>query len=94
MPVLVEHAPCKEAGNGAGSQVPGQPCGLTNLPRGQSIGMLAEEGNNDATALLHIGSRAVSPEKVLVFAHLTSLAPYRHSRSNRAGLVAVYLTVC
>src|SRR5438093_1619428 len=69
VPALVEHPPCKEAGDGAGGQVPGQPCGLTNLPRGQSIGMLAEEGNNDATALLHIGSRAVSPETVLVIAH-------------------------
>jgi hypothetical protein len=55
--------------------------------------MLAEEGDNDTTALLHIGSRAVPPETVLVFAHITSLAPCRHSRSNRAGLVAVYVTV-
>ncbi len=94
MPALVKHPPCKEARDGASGQVPGQPSGLTNLPRRQPIGMLAEESDNEATALLYIGSRAVPPETLLVVAHATSLSPYRHSRSNLAGLVAVYMTVC
>jgi len=89
VPALVEHPPCKETGDGAGGQVLGYPGGLTNLPRRQPVWMLAEEGDNNATALLHIGSRAVPPETVLVFAHTTSLSPYRQSRSNRAGFVAV-----
>src|SRR5439155_20948638 len=87
VPALVEHPPGKEAGDGAGGQVPGQPCGLTNLPRGQSIGMLAEEGNNDATALLHIGSGAVSPETVLVIAHtgFACLSPSQPFKPRRIG---------
>ena len=44
-----------------GGQALGHPGGLTNLLRRQPVWMLAEQGDNDVTALLNIGacSRAV-----------------------------------
>jgi hypothetical protein len=56
--------------------------------------MLAEQGDNGATALLNIGacSRAVGGR--VCFAHTLSRSPHRQSRANLAGFVAVYLTVC
>ena len=87
VPALVEHPPGKEAGDGAGGQVLGQSSGLPNLPRGQSLGMLAEEGHNDAAALLHIDARAVSPETVLVGAHtgFACLSPPPPFKPRRIG---------
>jgi hypothetical protein len=55
MPTLMENAPCKESREGTGSQILGYPCGLTNLSRGQPLPMLAEQGDNDATAVLNLG---------------------------------------
>src|SRR6266446_10130908 len=53
--MFVDHASCKEPREGTFGQVLGQPCGLTNLSRRQPVRMLAEQGDNDATPLLHLG---------------------------------------
>ncbi len=72
VPVLVEDAPCKEAREGTGSQILGYPCGLPNLPRRHPVWMLAEEGDNDATALLNIGAGSRAVGERVCFAHTWS----------------------
>ena len=52
--MFVDHASCKEPREGTFGQVLGQPCCLTNLPRRQPVWMLAEQGDNDATAALYL----------------------------------------
>ena len=55
VPALVEHPPRKEPREGTGGQVPGVPGGRRNFPRRQPVGMLAEQGDNDTPAFLHLG---------------------------------------
>jgi hypothetical protein len=60
VPVLVKNASRKKPREGTGGQALGHPDGLTYLPRGQPLGMLTEQGDNNAPAFLHL--RVYSPE--------------------------------
>src|SRR5262249_23630372 len=56
VPTLVHHTADKEPREGTVGQVFGAAHGLPYLPRREPMWMLAEQGHNDAPAVLHIGA--------------------------------------